>query len=518
MTWAEAPRDDEAVLARATSTWVSLILGIVVLALVASRLASARGWPTAGGAVVIGVALLTVSFHWPQIPRWIGHGAQVAVSTLLFFVLGLVGVVVPWVVRPLTGAHSFSEPTDRSTSWYELAARPVLADRPWMVAGHWEDRTTRERWQPRVAACVVLVILAGIVWSGTRADGPAERKAYSLSQAAGVQRSGPKIPAAFADSPWYPRYQRDLDYGSVWLNAVQLIDGQRMPEFRSAYLNVHDGYRRSWAPPACSCRRLTVWVYGASTVFGLGQRDNHTIPSELAREAWKHGIALDVSNKGIPGEEHWQEANRLRWDLSRGPAPDVVVFYDGASDIVGASWINEQRLPDPAQPVQPLSEGFLSSPAVERAVVQAATGGKKQPPVPDGIYAAPQPKVAKRSPSEVGRLAASRYARSRIMSQDLAAIHHLDVRWFWQPTRFSRPPVAGEPTTDLDRQSRATADAARANIPAGVVDLSDALDGVRSPIFSDDAHHNERGARIIAAAMYRSLAADLQRLAQEPGS
>ncbi|MFM7069639.1 MAG: hypothetical protein ACKOYM_09285, partial [Actinomycetes bacterium] len=83
---------------------------------------------------------------------------------------------------------------------------------------------------------------------------------------------------------------------------------------------------------------------------------------------------------------------------------------------------------------------------------------------------------------------------------------------FWQPSRVSRPHVKGEPTTPTDAAARATYRAATAAIPAGVVDLSAALRGVPRPLYSDDAHHNEEGAAVVASAMYRSLRPAIDRL------
>ena len=249
-------------------------------------------------------------------------------------------------------------------------------------------------------------------------------------------------------------YAEELEYAATWFDAIPLVDGAGLDDFRSTYMNVDGGYRRTWVPPACACPRISVWVYGASTVFGLGQRDDFTIPSQLARLAWRDGIALQVENRGIPSEQHWQEANRLRWDLTRYEPPDVVVFYDGASEISGAWWLDAQRLPDVPYPVEPMTEQFLADPRIAAAVAEAKHGDLEQPPVPDGLTTESPPTVEPRTPEEVGAMAVSRYERARRMSQDLAEIHDLQTFWFWQPTRFARGPIDGEPTTEFDADSR----------------------------------------------------------------
>ena len=68
----------------------------------------------------------------------------------------------------------------------------------------------------------------------------------------------------------------------------------------TAILNYHvvDGRRATWRPAVTpGCRPAKVWMFGGSTAFGQGQRDDHTIASELARVAWEDGIAVDVTKR-----------------------------------------------------------------------------------------------------------------------------------------------------------------------------------------------------------------------------
>ncbi len=441
-----------------------------------------------------------------------------AVVSVVGTVVAAVLLVVPWLLRPAIGDGRWSA-ARTAGRW-----RPVLGHRPDPGSAGLRHPTDDElspgqRWRPRIAVALVpvLLVLAGVaVWNVVDRPPPV-RSAYSLADPGGTPVDRTETPAAFADAEWYAQYQGDIEYAATWFDAVPLVDGTPLQDFNSTHLNVEDGYRRTWSPPPCDCTPVTMWLYGASTVFGLGQRDDHTIASELAKLAWADGIALEVANRGIPAEQHWQEANRLRWDLTREQAPDLVAFYDGASDVVGASWLEQQGLPDVEAPIEPLTETFLASPAISQAIRDYRSRGQAQPPAPPGVAVEPAPTAAPRTPEEVGELAVNRYERARRMSVDLTEIHGLRTFWFWQPTRFSRPPVDGEPQMPTDDDSRVTAERAREMLPDGVVDLSGALDDSSAPIFSDDVHHNEDGARLVAAAMYEALGPTLEALRSRSG-
>src|SRR5262249_6700069 len=55
----------------------------------------------------------------------------------------------------------------------------------------------------------------------------------------------------------------------------------------------------------------------------------------------------------------------------------------------------------------------------------------------------------------------------------------------------------------------------RRRLPAGVTDLGTAMDDLRGPIYTDEAHTNERGAAAVAAAMYKTLRPRLEALAAQ---
>ncbi len=73
--------------------------------------------------------------------------------------------------------------------------------------------------------------------------------------------------------------------------------------------------------------------YGGSTMFGVGQRDGHTIASEVARIAEREGYPVRVLNHGFGSFVSWQEMLLFEHFTSAGERPAMAVFYDGTNDV-----------------------------------------------------------------------------------------------------------------------------------------------------------------------------------------
>jgi hypothetical protein len=278
------------------------------------------------------------------------------------------------------------------------------------------------------------------------------------------------------------------------------MEVQRVLDVETPTVNVHARVRDSWTAPECGCERVTLWFYGGSGAFGLGQRDAHTLPSELARAAWADGIALDVHNRGMPGQMHWRNATRFSWDLSVAHHPDIVVFYDGAEEVESELELRSRGLGDTRAPL----EAFITDLYDEVAEVPDPLA-----PPPPGVELDGWPTVAD-APDAPGELAAIRYDRSRGMSRTAAEAAGLPIRWFWQPSRFESVPAdarGGDPTR------RRTFQGAIEALPDDVDQVHDALAELDGPLFADDAIHNERAARALARAMWAVLRSQVVELA-----
>jgi lysophospholipase L1-like esterase len=275
--------------------------------------------------------------------------------------------------------------------------------------------------------------------------------------------------------------------------------------FRSETVNTTDEERRSYRPATAEAGEpLQVAFFGGSVTFGVGQRDEHTIPSEFARLAEEAGVAVEVHNYGFPGWVLWQEQLYLERLLAAGHRFDLVLFLDGFNEVHvqeehfstdpthgGASTLSdlvaefsEQHEHEPATfaGLGELRAAYARASGLARLV--DALGGPD-----DGSSSG-----AGRSPEELADAALGIYERARLAAAEVAEEAGAGARFFWQPRRDGWP---ADVTARLDPE---------------VVDLSAAFDGQAEDRYIDHVHTDEVGARVLAEAMWDEVAEDVEAL------
>ncbi|MCU1498707.1 MAG: hypothetical protein JWM47_2660 [Acidimicrobiales bacterium] len=493
---------------------VALPPAVVMSAVIAYRWhTSGPGWGTAalfaGGALVVLVACRRPRLV-RHLTRSFGSAVGAIVQTVSFTALGCVIVAGPWVYQRVLRIDPLDGPVPQLGSrWIRRGRLTIEASHPWAPDTALVPVSRRARRRRRVGAGAVLVAFALLVGVAGYVVSHTRFTPFGILSPAVPARSlappfPPETPAAFRGARWYPQHQTDIRWLWTVATAWNPLEMLRIRDVHTRTVNVDQGVRASWKPPACSCTRLRVWLYGGSTVFGLGQRDAHTIASELARAAWADGVALDIDNRGEPGWLHWQEANRYAWDSATYGPPDAVVFYDGYNEIAGVDPLAE--VGDRYAPVDPFTAGYWD----------VLTGDARAPDPPPGAGMVPSTTSPGAAPVDSAELIVRRYDRSRRMSAATSEANGLTADWFWQPNKFSRPRVATEPESEgfagwveLEQDLRAALD-------AEVHDVADALDGTRAPLFYDDVHHNEAAAALIGKRMWQVLEAKYRRLAASP--
>ena len=402
--------------------------------------------------------------------------------------------------RPPAEAASTAKADRASTAaiagWlYEAAALAVAAG---LVAG----LVVWIRHGPAPVVRPPIVPGAAAPAPGTTSPGPA-----SAGPTTTIAATAPAVP-----STSMPYHLLPAGKGLAWADAVQAdkdrliltpgpVGDYQLGDYHSATANISGGVRATLAPEPCGCRPVQVWFAGGSAAFGTGQRDDHTIASDLVRITGAEGLHVQITNLGVPGYTLWQEYQAVLARLAgpNRPRPDVVAFYDGFNDMVVSFAEAVGGNIDFAEPaVFDVTTPFeLVSAAVSTKVL-----------VPLG------------GPAGVGRTAARRYVRLRdIVASELAA-DGIATAFYLQPDALA---TANQRTAALTGDKTFTP--AQIDLFAAMLDAGDPLlaEGPRdlrhiyagrpTPVFWDLIHTNDAGALVVAGAIARDLTPELRRAA-----
>jgi lysophospholipase L1-like esterase len=507
-TWREVPGLAPPAAARPLRRAV-LQLGLA--AIVAGWLGARGHVPAAAGLLVVVGVVSQGSLVSPRFERTVAtvlHAVGWAVGRVLtFLLLGLTMVFFVMPVALLTrllrvdllapgqGAHPMSlwlGRIERARS-RRLGRRSFADDRAARPAHASRSDRVRQVVAGFTVAAIFIAVPVGL-WALVVTQGGDEiRQAVGREPPPGFRQPDT---AALEDEPWVEEFS--LEYG-----AAESREGYRpwtefgLPTFHGRHLNMEDLERVSYEPGGLGTDALEVWVLGGSAVFGLYQRDQHTIPSELARLAEADGVEARFRNFGIPSYLSLQEAMMLARRLAAGGRPDLVVFYDGYNDTEQA----QEALNTGYGDNDHLRAWFTPELATAAANVLA---GFDAPPTFDEVD----------DVDAVAEATLGRYRRAVDLSRHLADAYGFEVVHAWQPVLYTKRLVPGEEEligamaigedgftdgTEIYRQ-------VREGLPGGVIDLSTALDGLAEPVLSDEVHTDETGARAVAEALYPELA------------
>ncbi len=257
-------------------------------------------------------------------------------------------------------------------------------------------------------------------------------------------------------------------------------------------------------------------------MWGWGQRDQHTIPSEFARLSEQEGVPVHVTNFGQLAYVHWQEVLLFERALAHRPPPDLVVFYDGVNDVLAQQGIDSNPSDNPtiydfgnfppaavpgafgADPVAPRSswlETWADNSVIARAARNLRNVLAAQPAGAATLESSPPRDVVISRTTDI-------YERGRALADDLAGSHDIEPAFFWQPHRHTAVDDLTGFLWEPDRPA-----------PPHTIDLGDVLSGEDpDAIFSDQAHTNELGAQLVAASMWSHLQDDVRTIAASPGT
>lgn len=483
----------------------ALRLGVVALVAGGLWLLGLPAAAVTAGLVGGAVALLAVvrPSAAARLDRAVFHVGRVVGHGLSFVLLGLVSalVFVPLAaLARLLGRDPLALRGAAPGRWATRAADPASAphERPFAVEVPPPGRALRVGYLTvQVVGWVVIVAVAnyGLGWLWDEARGTHDQAvapSMSPTRVGALARSGPMRGVPWADEYWDEVAGLDVTFHPYVLSRVEPVAGR--------YVHQDGPVRRSYEPADLPADAPEVWFLGGGALWGEGQRDEHTIASEVARLAEAAGTPIRAVNLGQPGYTSWQSALLLEQELAVHPAPDLVVVYDGADDV--AVQVEQPSAEPTHYNVAAVTEALVGPDSAreqardwwddyrETSVVHRLLGRVQrllgvQPAGADTTHATA-------AADEIADHVVDLHARSVDLASFVAGEHDVPILFAWQAATG----VAGD-----DGAYRRVVRSPTTG-PVTVVDLSGALDGVADEVFLDGVLTDERGAAQVAGRLW----------------
>jgi lysophospholipase L1-like esterase len=293
-------------------------------------------------------------------------------------------------------------------------------------------------------------------------------------------------------------------------------------EYHSKYTNVDsNGVRKTWNPEHFHDQPGTLYIFGGSTLWGAGARDDYTIPSYLSKRLNHKGYDFVVYNYGETGYTFTQEIIHLILLLREGHKPDYVIFYDGVNDVYGAYQsgkagtiqnVSIMREKLKARNVQLILSGltntFIDHCMIYKAVTRIATLVSEQQKFQE-VGA----KYGKKELELLGDGISQYYIQSKELLDHLAQTYGFKYICFWQPVMFMEMKLTDEEAQiDPRLNDKALADLYRystnslvAKRPAHFFDISHAISSTTRPLscYIDFCHLSEEGNELVASTIFQ---------------
>lgn len=468
--------------------------------------------------VIVASAALVAVLAGLDVDGWVARQAvRIAnvVSATLAWTLWSVLVIPTWAVHAVTRRSTLDVTDPSGRGWSPSSSSSSRPSATCAVEPAPQRPASRGHRVVLAVGVIAIVLLLdvglGVAWNWAAGGGDvAARDALRLQarlfdpdEPPGT--AGDVPPDERADGPAMQQY----DWADEYFAELASVGSAYWPftmyrprDFRGEHVNIDDWERRSYESAAASDGSVpTVAFFGGSALFGEGQRDGHTIPSEVARLAEAEGVPIRARNFGQRGWVLWQEMTLYEQLLAAGEQVDLSVFYDGANDLTVQTQPNS-GVPthyDVEQYARRLAgveggAGELGGRDVGTQVRRwwerrsllyrwgawladeaSPAAGAAEGPDPDDV-----PGYEERG-TDV-------YLRTRALTRHLSETHGVQDSYYWQPQ-----------AQDLEEYRWAAEE-----VGPTTVDLSRSLDG-RPEVFLDFVHTNEVGARLVAAAMWETL-------------
>ena len=293
----------------------------------------------------------------------------------------------------------------------------------------------------------------------------------------------------------------------------------RYTPYKGHYINIDEkGLRRTWNTGIS--RRKRIFVFGGSTVWGTGVRDDFTIPSFISRIlSLEKGLNVEVINFGQSGYVTTQEIIALLRLLQNGQIPDLVIFYDGINDSFSAFQSREAGIPqNEFNRYAEFNSGRSILLSARNLIVNSATLR--------GMKEFMNRLKRKRIIDESMSLSNNTSNFNKLLYDKVVEVYQANIRYanqiarefkfktlfYWQPTVFTK----GDNKSSYENVQELTRfevrdEFLRVNKIIGKIthsnftDLSNIFKDYKEPLYVDEFHLGEKGNELIARYMVQDI-------------
>ena len=318
--------------------------------------------------------------------------------------------------------------------------------------------------------------------------------------------------SVYKNTPWGDEYWQEykstrFHYESFILWTADAYQGK--------WINIdQNGLRKTWAPPGAAPSAATeIYVLGGSAIWGIGARDDYTIPSNLSKLLNAENQPYRVSNYGMPGFTFLQGIIKLTLLLQKGQRPAYVIFYDGPNDVYAAyqsgrvvDFLDYQQTKEKVE-TSPVTLGIkylIARCRIVQAVEKTLAFVHLQANFQEGGAG-----FSDKQLEILARDIAENYKKSAILLHNLSKAYNFTYVLFWQPVIFTELNVVEEEVRlDPHCQDKKLAKLfklVKGNLVSSSIphwhDLSTVLHQGPKPAYIDFCHLTEPGYERVSATM-----------------
>lgn len=303
----------------------------------------------------------------------------------------------------------------------------------------------------------------------------------------------------YKSQPWARAYFKELS------EALDPPEGKTTLKYEGNFIRLDEqGFRKTWNPHfSPDSKPKKIYIFGGSTVWGDGVREDYTLPSLLSRKLNADRPRFEVHNFGKVSFSFVDNLKTLNALLQWGHRPYGVLFYLGFNDVLQAyENVKDPQMPSP-RPRLVFLKNFLEKYSMIYALLQHLSEWNSE-----GIMAStPAASYDTMALEDLAVQFVLEFRKKVEVLEGLSKKYDFRFVFLWQPTTFTEKRFTAEEMKIIDRSFdnknfgrffKYVHQAIRSEPIPNFYDLSEVLSGREELYYTDWCHLTEGGNGVVA--------------------